>query len=81
MNENGRGIPEAYQTWRAPKLKRKPQTMADIDRTALEIEKTNEALKRYWEKQAAREYEAAHMPWWIIAIAMLGSTLTEDESH
>jgi hypothetical protein len=79
MSEVVQGTPEGAQMWK-PKIKRRPQTMEDIDRTAKEMEETREAIKRYWEKQAEREWmrQQDKVPWWVYLVALLGALVPSE---
>jgi lysozyme family protein len=79
MSEVAQSTPEGAQMWK-PKIKRRPQTMEDIDRSAKEMEETREAIKRYWEKQAEQERmrQQGKIPWWVYLVALLGALVPHD---
>jgi hypothetical protein len=81
MTEAYRNVPEAVMPWRSKwKPNRPRQTWEDLEAIAESRRQTEEAVVRWWEKQAAQE--AGKVPRWVWVLAFLASSLsdaTDDE--
>jgi hypothetical protein len=82
MSEVAQNTREGAQMWK-PKIKLRPQTMEDIDRSAKEMEETREAIKRYWKNQAEREWmrQQDKVPWWVYLVALLGALVPSEHGE